>query len=64
MTGLLFEPGDPADLARKIAQLLDDPEIRRQMGLAGRKRFEEDFVWEDVIDRYFRPLFAKTKSGQ
>ena len=63
VTGLLFEPGDPADLARKIGQLLDDPELRRRMGLAGRKRFEEDFVWEDVIDRYFRPLFAKRRVG-
>ena len=34
-TGLLFEPGDAADLARKIARLLDDPALRRQMGLGG-----------------------------
>ena len=36
VTGLLFEPGDPADLARQIARLLDDPALRRRMGLAGR----------------------------
>jgi glycosyltransferase involved in cell wall biosynthesis len=59
VTGFLFEPGDPADLARKIGQLLDDPELRRRMGLAGRKRFEDDFVWEDVIERYFRPLLTQ-----
>ena len=35
--GLLFEPGDPADLARQIARLLDDPDLRRRMGLAGRQ---------------------------
>jgi glycosyltransferase involved in cell wall biosynthesis len=57
-TGLLFEPGDPADLARQIARLLDDPPLRRRMGLAGRRRFEEEFTWEDVIDRYYRPLLA------
>jgi hypothetical protein len=28
-------------------------------GLAGRKRFEEDFVWEDVTEWYFRPLGAE-----
>jgi glycosyltransferase involved in cell wall biosynthesis len=39
VTGLLFEPGDPIDLARKIARLHDDPELRQRMGLAGRKRF-------------------------
>ena len=59
VTGLLFEPGDPGDLARKITQLLDDAELRRRIGLAGRKRFEDDFVWEDVIERYFRPLLAR-----
>ena len=35
VTGLLFEPGNPVDLAEKIARLLDDPALRRQMGLAG-----------------------------
>ena len=59
VTGLLCEPGDPGDLARQIGRLLDDPSLRRRMGLAGRKRFEEEFVWEDVIERYFRPLLAR-----
>jgi glycosyltransferase involved in cell wall biosynthesis len=58
LTGLLFEPGDPADLARQIARLLDDPGLRRRMGLAGRKRFEEEFTWETVIERYWRPLLT------
>ena len=56
LTGLLLEPGDPADLARQIARLLDDPDLRRRMGQAGRKRFEEEFTWETVIERYWRPL--------
>ena len=60
VTGLLFEPGDPADLARQIARLLDDPDLRQQMGLAGRKRFEEDFTWETVIERHWRPLLLPT----
>jgi glycosyltransferase involved in cell wall biosynthesis len=58
VTGLLCEPSDPVDLARKVARLLDDPPLRRQMGLAGRKRFEQDFVWEDVIERYFATLLT------
>jgi glycosyltransferase involved in cell wall biosynthesis len=62
VTGLLFAPGDPVDLSRKIARLLDDPALRRRMGLAGRKRFEEEFVWEDVIERYFRPLLAQCRT--
>ena len=64
VTGLLCEPGDAGDLARQIGRLLDDPPLRRQMGLAGRKRFEEEFVWEDVIERYFRPLLARRRVGR
>jgi glycosyltransferase involved in cell wall biosynthesis len=32
VTGLLIEPGDPADLARKISRSLDDPESRQRIG--------------------------------
>jgi len=62
-TGLLCEPGDPADLARQIARLLDDPPLRRRMGLAGRQRFEEEFMWENVIERHYRPLLAPRRVG-
>jgi glycosyltransferase involved in cell wall biosynthesis len=58
VTGLLAEPGNLADLARQIARLLDDPPLRRQMGIAGRRRFEQDFTWETVIKRYYTPLLA------
>ena len=58
VTGLLANPGDPADLASQISKLLDDPALRRQMGIAGRRRFEQEFTWETVIERYYRPLFA------
>jgi glycosyltransferase involved in cell wall biosynthesis len=58
-TGLLCHPGDPDDLARKLAILLDDAELRRRMGLAGRRRFEEEFTWDVVIDKHYRPLFSK-----
>jgi glycosyltransferase involved in cell wall biosynthesis len=56
VTGLLFDPGDASDLACKIKTLLDDPGLRRRMGLAARGRFERDFTWEAVISRYWRPL--------
>jgi glycosyltransferase involved in cell wall biosynthesis len=59
VTGLLFEPGDSRDLAKKLAILLDDPALRERMGLAGRRRFEEDFPWETVIERHYRPLLAR-----
>lgn len=55
-TGLLCRPGDAADLADKLNRLLDDTALARQMGLAGRRRFEEEFTWEVVIERDYRPL--------
>jgi glycosyltransferase involved in cell wall biosynthesis len=62
LTGLLFEPGNPFDLTEKVGRLLDDPALCRRMGLAGRARFEEDFMWEEVIKRYWRPLLAQHAS--
>ncbi len=58
VTGLLCKPGDPEDLAAKIESLLDDPNRRNQMGLAGRKRFEEHFRWDAIIERDYRPLLV------
>lgn len=57
VTGLLCEPGNAEDLARKLDALLDDAGMRERMGLAGRKRFEEHFSWPVVIQRHYRPLF-------
>ncbi|HET6325998.1 MAG TPA: glycosyltransferase family 4 protein, partial [Planctomycetaceae bacterium] len=34
--GLLFEPGDPADLARALEELLKDPDGRTELGRGGR----------------------------
>ncbi len=34
--GLLFEPGDPADLARALEELLKDPHGRSELGRGGR----------------------------
>ena len=62
VTGLLCEPDNPFDLAEKIGRLLDDPRLRREMDLAGRKRFEEDFMWEDFIKRYWRALLSQRVS--
>jgi glycosyltransferase involved in cell wall biosynthesis len=58
-TGLLFEPGDAEDLARKIELLLDDAGLRERLGHAGRRRFEEHYAWPVIIDRHYRPLLGE-----
>lgn len=59
-TGLLFEPGNPADLARQLGRLLDDPELRERMGTAGHRRFHEHYTWDVIIDQHYRRLFGPT----
>ena len=60
-TGLLFEPGDVQDLARKLETLLDDPALRERLGLAGRKRFEEHYAWPVIIEKHYRPLLCQRR---
>jgi glycosyltransferase involved in cell wall biosynthesis len=62
VTGLLCAPGDPADLARKIERLLDDPSLRERLGQAGRRRFEEHYSWDVIIERHYRPLLCRKRS--
>jgi glycosyltransferase involved in cell wall biosynthesis len=58
LTGLLCEPADPEDLATKIERLLDDQDLRQQLGGAGRKRFEEHYSWPVIIERHYQPLLG------
>ena len=60
-TGLLFRPGDPRDLAAQLTRLLGDPALRRRLGEAGRRRFEEHYTWNAIIERHYQPLLAPRK---
>ncbi len=51
VTGLLVSPAKPDELATAIRSLLDDPERRGRMGVAGRRRVEEKFSWASVAQR-------------
>ncbi len=44
-TGLLVPPGDPGSLAVAIGRMLDDPDLRRRLGTAGRQRVMAKFTW-------------------
>ena len=51
-TGILVEKNDPEGLADAIASLIEDPELARRMGYAGRKRLEENFTERQFEKRF------------
>ena len=46
-SGLLVNPEEVAEIARAISRLASDPEERRRLGAAGRRRALVDFTWEE-----------------
>ncbi len=51
-TGLLVESDNDALLAEALRRLLDDESVMRLMGAAGRKRFEERFGVNRMVEAY------------
>jgi D-inositol-3-phosphate glycosyltransferase len=55
-TGFLVDPGNPGQLADRLAALLRDEALARRLGEAGRRRVEQCFRWEkaaqSVLDLY------------
>lgn len=60
VTGTLVPPRDPQALAEAIRRYLDDPDLRRRHGQAGRERVLRDFrpeaIWEATYQEYVRLL--------
>jgi glycosyltransferase involved in cell wall biosynthesis len=50
--GVLFDPGDPRQLAKSIIQLLDNSAEATKIGCEGRKRLESNFTSKSMADRY------------
>lgn len=57
-TGFLVPPRSIEPLAEALQKLIDKPELRQQMGLAGRKWAIENFqpqkIWDDLLELYER----------
>ncbi len=52
--GFIVPPNDPAALASRIQQLLDDPHLRDKMGAGGRAKVEDRYAWPKIIPRLVR----------
>lgn len=51
----------PKDMAAAIIKLIDNPELRKQMGEAGRKRVKEVFNWESK-GRYIEQILEELEN--
>lgn len=54
ITGLLVPPKDAVALAQAIKKLIEDPETCRTMGNAGRRRAEEIFNVDSVVNAHLK----------
>jgi glycosyltransferase involved in cell wall biosynthesis len=51
-TGLLCNPGDPAELGTKVLRLMKERYLAKEMGMKGRERIEKHFRVEEHIRGY------------
>lgn len=42
---------DPAEIASRVVQLLDDPDLARRMGEAGRAKVDREYSWDAIVSR-------------
>jgi len=58
ISGLIFKRGVKDDLVEKLELLMNDAELRERLGKAARRRVEENYSWDEIIGRHYKPLFA------
>jgi glycosyltransferase involved in cell wall biosynthesis len=51
VTGLLYKPGNAAELTERIRTLWQDPGLCRKLGDAGRRKAQEEYAAERLLDR-------------
>jgi len=56
VTGILVEKGNVESLEQGLKKLIDDPDLRKQMGQAGRYRaeteFKQELVWAEHLSKF------------
>lgn len=64
-TGQLIPSADPVAMAKAIEAYLDDPAMRLKHGRAGRKRIEQEFSLDGMVQRYLDlyDMALRTKLG-
>jgi glycosyltransferase involved in cell wall biosynthesis len=62
-TGLLVPPESPRELAEAISTLLQNPDMARTMGQAGRQRVERYFLLDQYVDNIEKIYLELLGSG-
>src|SRR5262249_19740378 len=63
--GLVFETGDPVDLARKLERVLENPELAGTMARRGHERMLERYTWDRIAPAAGRaPLARRGRAGR
>ncbi len=62
-TGLLVPPGEVEPLARAVERLLDDPDLRRRLGEAGRRMVKETYSQEAMLAAT-EEVYARVLAGK
>ena len=52
ITGCLVPSEDIEALQGALEKILSDPALRQQMGIASRRRVEENYSWESTAQQY------------
>ena len=51
-TGFLINPSSSQELSEKIGVLIENIELRKTMGIAGRQRIEDYFSINSMVDKF------------
>jgi glycosyltransferase involved in cell wall biosynthesis len=51
-TGFLINPSSPRELCEKIEVLVNNIELRKTMGIAGRQRIEDHFSISNMVSKF------------
>jgi glycosyltransferase involved in cell wall biosynthesis len=60
-TGVVIPPHDPDRLAKAMLQLIDDADLRKSMGRAGRDRVQRELSMVKMVE-YYEDLYRKVLS--
>ncbi|MEI8361505.1 MAG: glycosyltransferase family 4 protein [bacterium] len=56
VNGLMVAPTDAEDIARVMAELMDDKELGQKLGATGRERAIKEFAWPELVNKFYTTI--------